>query len=168
MTAAETSAVTIEDMGTAFRKALTVALEECFESHHGYMLDPGEYFFATLDGISAAEASVPVSSTSSSIAAQVNHTTFYIDAILDVVRTGEFKRLDWDSSWQVDVVNEARWQALVDDLHRAFDELKTLAAGFEDWTENSIGGAFGLVGHSMYHLGQIREGIAVVRDRTSS
>jgi len=160
-----TTTITVEEIGAAFRAALNVALSECFEKHHGYMLDPDEYFFATLDGISAAEASIPVSSTSSNIAAQVNHTRFYIDAILDVVRTGEYKKLDWDSSWQIGTVDDAQWQALVADLRRAYDELKTLAAGFDDWSENTIGGAFGLVGHSMYHLGQIREGIAVVRDK---
>lgn len=163
-----TTDVTVEQIRVAFRGALNVALEECFEKHHGYMLDPEEYFFATLDGISAAEASAPVSSTSSNIAAQVNHTRFYIDAILDVVRTGEFKKLDWDSSWHIGNVDDAQWQALIADLRRAYDELKTLAAGFDDWSESTIGGAFGLVGHSMYHLGQIREGIGVVRDRRSA
>ena len=161
------TAVTVEQIGAAFRSALTVALEECFTRHHGYMLDPDEYFFATLEGISAEEASVPVSSSSSTIAAQVNHTRFYIDAILDVVRTGEYKKLDWDGSWKIDAVDDAQWQALVAELRRAFAEITELASGFDDWTENTIGGAIGLVAHSMYHLGQIREGIAVVRDRAS-
>ncbi len=160
-----TTDVTVEQIGVAFRAALNVALEECFEKHHGYMLDPGDNFFETLAGITAEEASIAVSSASSSISAQVNHTRFYIDAILDVVRTGEYKKLDWDGSWQIGAVTDADWQALVADLRRAYDEVRVLAAGFDDWSENTIGGAIGLVGHSMYHLGQIREGIAVVRDR---
>lgn len=163
-----TTAVTVEQISAAFRSALNVALEECFNRHHGYMLDPDEYFFATLSGISAEEASVPVSSTSSNIAAQVNHTRFYIDAILDVVRTGEYKKLDWDGSWKIGAVDDAQWQALIADLRRAYDEITGIASGFDDWSENAIGGAIGLVAHSMYHLGQIREGIAVIRDRASS
>lgn len=160
--------IAAEDIATAFRSALNVALEECFEKHHGYMLDPDEYFFVTLAGITAEEASTPVSSNGTNIAAQVNHTRFYIDAILDAVRTGAFKQLDWDGSWQVGTVDDAAWQALVADLRRAYDEIKTLASDFNDWSENTIGGAIGLVAHSMYHLGQIREGITVVRDRASA
>jgi len=64
-------------------------------------------------------------------------------------------------------VNDAEWQTLIADLRRAYDDIKSLAAGFDDWSENTIGGAIGLVAHSMYHLGQIREGIAVVRDRVA-
>ncbi|MBX3069327.1 MAG: DinB family protein [Thermomicrobiales bacterium] len=160
-----TTPVTVESIVNALRSTLKLALEECFEKHHGYMLDPDEHFFATLDGISAAEASAPVSSNGTNIAAQVNHTRFYIDAILDTVRTGEYKKLDWNSSWQIGAVDDAEWQALIAGLRRAYDEVISLAAGFDDWNEETIGGAVGLVAHSMFHLGQIREGIAVVRDR---
>lgn len=167
MSASKTASnVTVEQMTTAFRGALVGTLDECFDAvTENYMLDDGESFFETLSGISAAEASAPVSSNGSAISAQVNHTRFYLDALLDLVRTGEQRSLDWESSWQVREVDETAWQELVADLRRAYDEVRALADSFDQWNLYTIGGAFGIVGHSMYHLGQVREGIAVVRDR---
>ena len=100
---------------------------------------------------------------SASIAAQVNHTRFYIDGLLDVVRTGEYVKLDWDSSWQVGPVDDAGWQNLIDRLRTAYSQLQELARGFDRWDAQTIGGAFALVGHCAYHLGEVRQGLGVIR-----
>ncbi|MEZ4499184.1 MAG: hypothetical protein R2839_03765 [Thermomicrobiales bacterium] len=125
-----------------------------------YMLDDGESNFSKrFPGISAAEASAPVSSNGSAISAQVNHTRFYLDALLDLVRTGEQRSLDWESSWQVREVDETAWQELVADLRRAYDEVRALADSFDQWNLYTIGGAFGIVGITACQFGQVREGI---------
>ena len=151
-----------QDFADAFRQALLEVLEELFENVHGYMLDEGTSFFETLATVSAEEASRPVSPLSASIAAQVNHTRFYIDGLLDVVRTGEYVRLDWDSSWQVGPVDDAEWQNLIERLRAAYGQLQELARGFNQWDARTIGGAFALVGHCAYHLGEVRQGLGVV------
>jgi hypothetical protein len=159
-----TATVTNEQaFAEAFRASLLEVLEEIFEDVHGYMLDKGTSFFETLATVSAEEASMPVSSQSASIAAQVNHTRFYIDGLLDVVRTGEYVKLDWDSSWQVGPVDDAGWQNLIDRLLTAYSQLQELARGFDRWDAQTIGGGFALVGHCAYHLGEVRQGLGVIR-----
>ena len=54
------------------------------------------------------------------------------------------------------------WQTLVTNLRRAYDELIIVAAAFDHWDAQSIGGAFALVAHSAYHLGEVRQGLGVV------
>jgi hypothetical protein len=165
MSVEQMTPTTTEQFASEFRRALLTVLDELFENVHGYMLDKGDAFFETLGGITAAEASQPVSSKGASLAAQVNHTRFYIDGLLDAVRTGEYKKLDWDSSWRVPPVDDAVWQELIAGLRRAYGELQELARGFDRWDANTIGGAFAMVGHCAYHLGEIRAGISVIRDR---
>jgi hypothetical protein len=79
----------------AFRGALLTMLEEVFAQVHRYTLDPGTPLLETLAGVSAEEASRPVFPGGATIAAQVNHVCFYIDGLLELVRTGEPKPLDW-------------------------------------------------------------------------
>jgi hypothetical protein len=166
MSAPQTTMETTEQaFAEAFRASLLEVLEEVFENVHGYMLDKGTSFFETLATISAEEASIPVSLQSASLAAQVNHTRFYIDGLLNVVRTGEYAKLDWDSSWQIGPVDDAEWQNLIDRLRTAYGQLQEIARSFDKWDAQTIGGAFALVGHTMYHLGEIRQGIGVIRSR---
>jgi hypothetical protein len=155
--------VTVESIEGAFREALLLLLEEVFAQVHVIILDKGTSFFETLETVTAEEASRPISSQSASIAAQVNHTRFYIDGLLEVVRTGEQKPLDWAGSWQVGPVDEEQWHALLKDLRRAYDEVVDLARAFDQWDARAIGGAIALVAHSAYHLGEIRQGLGVIR-----
>jgi hypothetical protein len=154
-----------EAFAAAFRSALLEVLDEVFANVHGYMLDKGDSFFETLSNISAEEASIRVSSKGANLAAQVNHTRFYIDVLLEAVRTGERKKADWDGSWQVGAVDEAEWQELIERLRGAYTELQELVRQFDRWDADTIGGSFAMVGHCMYHLGEVRAGISVIRDQ---
>ena len=55
--------------------------EETFEQVHGIYLDGGTSLFETLATISAEEASLPVSATCATLAAQVEHVRFYLDVL---------------------------------------------------------------------------------------
>ncbi len=165
MTTTET--LSAEAIVLAFREALLLTLRETFEHVEGFMLDKGTSFFETLAEITPAEASVAVSSQGASLAAQVNHTRFYLDGILDIARTGEPKKLDWDSSWQVGPVDQAAWDDQIARLRSTYNEVVALAEGFDEWDSFTIGGAIAMVGHSQYHLGEIRAGLAVIRDRAA-
>ena len=146
-----------------FRSGLRFVLDEAFEKVEGVFLDPGDSLFETLATISAEEASKPLGPGSGNIAAKVNHTRFYLDAATEANRTGEYKKLDWDSSWQVGAVDEAQWRELIDRLRTSYGEIKTFVDTFEDWNDRYIGGAFGIVAHTAYHLGEIRQALQVVK-----
>lgn len=159
----QTVTATIE--ATDFRKAFLELWEEVFVTGHGYILDRGTSLFPTLETISAEEASIPVSSQSASLAAQVNHTAFYVEALRRGLASNFEEKADWDGSWKVDPVDDAQWQALIAKLRTEYEWVTTLANQTETWSENYIGGAIALVAHSAYHLGEIRQGIGVIRDR---
>jgi hypothetical protein len=138
-------------------------LEETFAEVHRFTLDPGTSLLETIAGISAAEASRPVYPGGATIAAQVNHVCFYIDGLLDLVRTGQPKELDWPSSWAVDGADDEQWITLTARLAQAYADVRELASTFTYWNEQTIGGAIALVSHSAYHLGEIRQGLGVLR-----
>lgn len=149
----------------AYRDGLLLVLEEVFETVHGYLLDPGTSLFETLATVSAEEASRPVHAGGASLAAQVNHLRFYIDVMMEGARTGEQRPADWASSWRVGAVTEAEWRTLIERLRLAYGQVRAFAASFEDWDARFIGGAFALVAHCAYHLGEIRQGLGVLRRR---
>ena len=66
-----------------FTNELFEILEETFEHVHGIYLDRDTSLFETLETISAAEASRPVSATCASIAGQVDHVRFYLHILDD-------------------------------------------------------------------------------------
>ena len=52
----------------------------------------------------------------------------------------------------------------------AHDEVRTFIQTFEGWNERYVGGAFGMLAHCAYHLGEIRAGLCTVkgnRDKTA-
>jgi hypothetical protein len=143
-----------------FVSAVLEILDETFDTHHGYYLDKGDSLFATLSGISAVEASRPVSATCASIAAQVHHTTYYLDVLRqDLDQTHHMPKPDWDGSWEVPTVDDAAWSALVERLRVAARQTMTAIRTTTEWTEDSAGAAVVMAVHTAYHLGQIRQSL---------
>lgn len=123
-----------------FATAVLEILDETFDTHHGYYLDQGDALFVTLSQISAAEASKPVSATCASIAAQVHHTTYYLDVLRqDLDPNHVMPKADWDGSWDVPAVDDEEWAALVERMRVTAGQ--TMAV------------------HTAYHLGQIRQSL---------
>ena len=151
-----------------FRSGLRFVLDEAFEKVEGVFLDPGDSLFETLATVSAAEASKPLGPGSGNIAAKVNHTRFYLDAATEANRTGEYKKLDWESSWRVGEVSEEEWRELIDRLRSSYGEIKAFVDTFEGWNDRYIGRAFGIVAHTAYHLGEIRQALQVVKPEAAS
>ncbi|MBA2468937.1 MAG: hypothetical protein H0V37_05985 [Chloroflexia bacterium] len=146
-----------------FRTALLTSLEEAFDQVHGYFLDKGDSLFETLAGISAEEASQSLGPRSGNIAAKVNHIRFYLDAIAANAAAGEYIRVDWASSWAVGEVSEAEWRELIDRLRATYEGLRGFIKSNEVWNEMFVGGAFGIVAHTAYHLGEIRQALATIK-----
>ena len=151
---------------TQFSDGLSEVLKECFESvsSPSMFLDPGDAFFQTLATVSAEEASQPAANGISNIAAEVNHTAFYINVTLRFLRGEQPGKVDWDGSWQVGAVDDDQWTRLQDTLQAAYDALQNAVAQPATWTHpQAITGGIGMVAHCAYHLGEVRRTLGVIR-----
>lgn len=164
MTETNAAATSAQALGDAIRTEALDLLEEVFATHHGYILDRGTSLFETLAAIDAETASLRYSPHCSTLSAQVNHMRFYLDVVLRAMRDGDTAPADWESSWEVGVVSDAEWRELVDRLRASYDAVHAFIGSRErdDWNEASVGDAMAMVAHSAYHLGEIRQALAVI------
>ena len=148
-----------------FRNELLELLEETFERSHGIYLDRNTSLFETLDTISAAEASIPVSATCASLAAQVAHVRFYLDVLMKYITTETNERVDWGEIWRtVEAVTPEEWDTSRQQLRDSYQTLRAMVTAYEKWDmPDAIGGAIGMVAHSAYHLGEIRQALCTLR-----
>jgi hypothetical protein len=141
-----------------FVGAVAYLLREAFEgSPEGQpsaFLDRGVGFFTTLDAISASEASRPSHGTS--VAAHTEHAKFYLDRLCEFIE-GRTERVNWEDSWLIETVNDTEWDALRGSVKRAYESCLRCLAAVDDWTEDRTGMAIGMVAHTAYHLGAIRQ-----------
>lgn len=151
--------------GSPFTAALRILLDETFDDVKGIYLDKGTSFFETLAGISAEEASIPVGGKCATLAAQVKHVAFYLDVVVNSVRDPNYPRADWDEIWRtVDAVSHEEWQAIQDELRAGYERTLELIDETPSWEdERQIGGAIGIVAHTAYHLGEVRQALCTLR-----
>lgn len=148
-----------------FKKSLFMLLNETFDQVQGIFLDKGTSFFETLATISAEEASIPVGGKCATLAAQVKHTAFYLDVLEENVRTQKFERVDWGKIWrEVTAVSPQEWQTIQDELRESYNRVKQLINDQAEWkNEYEIGGAIGMIVHTAYHLGEIRQALCTLK-----
>jgi len=148
-----------------FKKSLYMLLDETFDKVQGIFLDKGTSFFETLATISAEEASIPVGGKCATLAAQVKHTAFYLDVLVENVRTQKFERVDWGKIWrEVTAVSPQEWQAIQDELRDSYNRVKQLINDQAEWkNEYEVGGAIGMIVHTAYHLGEIRQALCTLK-----
>lgn len=141
-----------------FVEAVAYLLRETFEgSPEGQpsaYLDRGVGIFSTLSGLSAAAASKHFHGTTA--AAHTEHAKFYLDRLCEFI-TGRTERVNWEDSWLIETVNEAEWDALQKSVKSSYENALRCLASVEDWNERSMGMAIGMVAHTAYHLGAIRQ-----------
>jgi len=139
-------------------------LDETFESVKGQYLDPETSLFETLATVTAEEASQPVSDTCASIAAQVEHVRYYLEVLQRYMRGEEPDDVDWSMAWQIREVTADEWAASIDRLRDEYRNVRTLIDTYDDWLgEDQLSGAFSILVHSAYHLGEIRQALCTVR-----
>jgi hypothetical protein len=152
----ETNSNSIEK--TKFVGSLAYLLRETFEgSPEGQMsayLDHGVGFFPTLENLSAAEASKET--VSMTIAAQTEHAKFYLDRLCEYLN-GRTEPVRWDDSWLIETVNDAEWDSLRDGVKKSYENALRCVADIDSWNEMQTGMAMGMIAHSAYHLGAIRQ-----------
>lgn len=148
-----------------FKSAIYLLLDETFDSVHGIFLDKGTSMFETLATISAQEASIPVGGKCATLAAQVKHTAFYLDVLEKAVRTRQFERVDWGKIWrETSTVTPEEWDAIKASLRESYARIRALVHDTDEWPgENEIGGAIGMIVHTAYHLGEIRQALCVLK-----
>ena len=148
-----------------FTRQMSDVLDEIFEQHHGIFLDENNSIFDTLNTINAGEASQPVGGKCATLAAQVAHVTFYLDVVERFIRTQASERVDWGEVWRtVDVVAPQEWEGLRQDLKRAYQKVLDLFRNMPDWNDEiSLGGMLGIMVHTAYHLGEIRQALCTLK-----
>jgi hypothetical protein len=144
--------------GTQFIEAVAYLLRETFEGspdgQPSAYLDRGIGLISTLDGFSAAEASREVAGMT--IAAQTEHAKFYLDRLCEFMN-GRTERVNWDDSWLIETVNDPEWDALRATVKNTYANALKCLADVTDWNDLKAGMAVGLVAHTAYHLGAIRQ-----------
>lgn len=141
-----------------FLKDVLVILLETFEgSPEGQpsaYLDRGIGFIKTIEELSAEQVSRKINGTT--IAAQTEHTKFYLDRLCEFM-TGRTESVNWEQSWLIETVNETEWNALRDSVKKSYENVLQTFALIEVWNQDNIGDAVAIIAHTAYHLGAIRQ-----------
>jgi hypothetical protein len=141
-----------------FTETVAYLLRETFEGSPEGMpsayLDRGVGFFKTLEATTAETASTEFRGTT--IAAQTEHAKFYLDRLCEYIN-GRTEPVNWEDSWLIETVNDAEWDALRESVRKAYENTLLCLADERDWSTMQTGMALGLVAHSAYHLGAIRQ-----------
>ena len=142
----------------SFVESVAYLLRETFEGSPDGMpsayLDRGVGLFNTLAAVTAEGASRE--SKGATIAAHTEHAKFYLDRLCEYIN-GRTEPVNWEDSWLIETVNDAEWDALRDSVKKAYEGTLRCLASVEDWNELRVGMAMGLVAHTAYHLGAIRQ-----------
>lgn len=148
-----------------FVSALTALLDETFVSVQGIYLDRGTSLLETLDTITAEQASIPVGGRCATLAAQVKHTAFYLDLVMENAQTGTYKQVDWGEIWrETSAVSAEEWDALRAGLRDSYERTRRLMSTNPSWSDDRvIGGAMGMIVHTAYHLGEIRQALCTLQ-----
>lgn len=149
---------------------LNFLFRETFESVHGIFLDKGTSIFETLAGISAAEASIPVSATCATLAAHVEHMRFYLDTLEGYMLKQIEGKVDWDHIWQtVGAVTPEAWADSQNRLRASYDRVTARFQAMETMDgDNDLGTALAMIAHSAYHLGEMRQALCTLRQNAAS
>lgn len=153
-----------------FRDEIRTFLDETFEKVHGIYLDKGTSLFETMDNVTAEEASQRATARSGSIAAHVKHVTFYLQVLQRALHGETLGKLNWKEIWEQDrPVSAAEWRACVEALRGELGNLRKLLEEPKSWErDDTMGEAMAVVVHTAYHLGAIRQALAVIRGRTGA
>lgn len=142
----------------AFTESLAMIFKELFEGmtapETNIFLNREAGFFSTLGNINAAGASTEKNRTT--IAAHSEHARFYLE-LLNNYLNKNFTVIDFNQSWLVKKVSEDEWDLLRESMSRAYRDVSETFEKNEDWSLNTITVAMGIIAHTAYHLGAIRQ-----------
>jgi len=148
-----------------FASELLEVLEELFDVHHGFFLDEGASFFATLDEVSAETASAPIAGGTASIATHVEHAILYIEVLAKHMTGRPVGDVDWEEIWErVGEVSAEEWGVLRRRFRETYTWLVRIVEGLEDWRDHdAVGASMVILAHTACHLGAVRQALARFR-----
>jgi len=122
-----------------------------------YILNRGDTgLLASLDGLSAAAASVSHHG-GPSIAAHVDHLRYGLYLINRWARGTPVQDMDWTVSWRKNVVSDAEWRTLREELRREVSAWEEMLRTPRELSDVEAGYWAGSVAHIAYHFGAIRQ-----------
>ena len=142
----------------AFVGAVAFVLRETFEGppvgRLSSYLDKNAGFFESIVSVSDEQASQQYYGTT--IAAQTEHAKFFLDLLCEYI-DGRTERANWEASWLIETVNETEWAGLRNSVKESYENTLRCLASIDDWNEIRASLAMGIVAHTAYHLGSIRQ-----------
>lgn len=145
-----------EDYTNSFFQLLKETFEGPPPDRGSAYLDKGAGLFQTLDRLDAGAASASAGPGAPTIAAHCEHVRFYAVALDELMRGAEGK-IDWGQSWLVQAVTPAEWDALKEDLRRAYAAVAEHLRSVENLGDEEVGDGMAILVHTAYHLGAIRQ-----------
>lgn len=151
-----------------FKSELLECLDETFERHHGIYLDKGTSLFETLENLSVFDASRSIIENGATIAAHVEHVGFYLDVLGEMMRTETVVKTDWREIWEtVRAVSPEEWQTSRQRLRESYERIVETIKSYDRWeNEYGLGAALGVLVHTAYHLGAIRQMATAIKSAT--
>ena len=155
----------------AVKRILLVLFDEGYAGSQGkgtWYIDnePGCGLLGTIARLDAPAASRPLSPEEPLTAAShVEHVRFAL-FLANRAAHGEnpYPTADWSGSWAVRSVDAAAWIALRESLEKEIGALRdALTSGNALEDEDFLTGCFGLVAHTAWHLGALRQGLGLIR-----
>lgn len=143
------------------KKQILAVLAEGVEGPNGgrtYFLDSNAGLANTLASLSAEDASRAIGGNS--IAAHVGHILFSFDAFAGAI-SADGKSHDWDESWRVSAVDEKTWKKLRGEVDSGYARLRDAIEQHADGSEDALASAAGAAAHLAYHIGAIRQKVAL-------
>lgn len=140
-------------------KALVSLLEEAYEgSKTSFFSDsdkPG--LLGTLAGLSAEQASKPLSADGLTTAAHAEHLRWSL-ANLNSATPGGAWNPDWKASWRVRAVSAEQWDKLRSELSKEYQDFHQTMSSSPIWHSETMmfTGVVASIAHAAYHLGAIR------------
>lgn len=152
----------MQDMGSQTRAALRTLWRELVDgaSEPTFVLNPSDPgLLASLDRISADEASYVPPGHRASVAAHTDHLRYGL-GLLNRWAQGEenpFATADYSASWTRIVVTEDQWRALRQALTTEARNWSQVLPAARAMNDVECAGVLGSVVHLAYHLGAMRQ-----------
>lgn len=128
--------------------------------------EPGSGILGTLERLTAAQASTPLSASDPATpASHAGHLCFALGLANRALR-GEnaHETAVWKNSWNRERVGEAEWKELLAQLRAEYDALlQAISSGLQYDGRMNLSGVLGQLAHGAWHLGALRQGLGLVR-----
>lgn len=141
-----------------FTTNLHALLKETFEGSPpgvgSIYLDREVGVLNTIEKISAEDASRFVGDAT--FASHLEHARHYLVELVGFMN-GNAEKVNWEESWAIKTVDENQWNALRENVRRDYESVVQTFNRIETWDDDKIGEALGIVAHTAYHLGALRQ-----------